>query len=329
MMRRLLAFFDSTAGRAARYGFSVLLIAALIWKVDWRAVERLRGQFAVGPAVLAALVAGATFPLHAWRWWLLLRALGLSLPFRWAHTVTWIGTFYNAFLLGGLGGDAARVFYICRDEPDRKSAGVAATLLDRVLGLVVLMSVAACALFLELRVVASHPQLRVLFGLCIVLAGSGVFVLIALGCRPPVWFTRWIGVERATQLLAICQRAGSAKRALTAALIVSYGIWLMDFLSVWLLAQSIGFPLPFPEVCLTMSIAYAATVLPVSVGGHGVREGTMLGVLTLLGFVPGESARQHALLLAVFVWAVSVFWSLIGGTVLLAARRLLRPRQAA
>jgi hypothetical protein len=62
-------------------------------------------------------------------------------------------------------------------------------------------------------------------------------------------------------------------------------------------------------------------VLPVSVGGHGIREGALLAMLALLGLLPDDASRQLALLLAVLVWATSVLWSLIGGAVLLLARR--------
>jgi hypothetical protein len=46
----------------------------------------------------------------------------------------------------------------------------------------------------------------------------------------------------------------------------------------------------------------------------------MLGTLALLGLLPDDAARQHALLLAVLVWAIGVLWSLAGGLVLLMAR---------
>ena len=119
---RLGAREEAPAGRAARYIFSALLVAALVWSIDWRQFTTLHGQFELGPVLLATLIAGITFPLHAWRWWLLLRAQGLTLPLAWAHSVTWIGNFYNAFLLGGLGGDAARAYYVCRDAPGQSQA---------------------------------------------------------------------------------------------------------------------------------------------------------------------------------------------------------------
>jgi len=321
MMRRFLALLDTPAGRVARYAFSALLVAALVVSIDWGQFADLRGKFDLIPVVIATLVAGITFPLHAWRWWVLLRAQGLALSLSWAHAVTWIGNFYNAFLLGGLGGDAARAFYICRDAPDRQAAGLAATLLDRVMGLVVLLSLAALTLLLKLETVARHGELRLLLALCAALSVASVVAFIVLCRRSPPWLTRWLGPARSATLADILERARSTPATLLAALASSYLIWLLDFLSVWLLARSLGLPLPFIEVSLAMSVAYAATVLPVSVGGHGIREGALLGMLALLGLLPDEAARQHALLLAVLVWAVSVLWSLVGGLFLLAVRR--------
>lgn len=325
-MRRLLALFDTPAGRAARYGFSALLVAVLVWSIDWHQFSGLRGKFALGPVALATFVAGITFPLHAWRWWLLLRAQGLALSLSWAHAVTWIGNFYNAFLLGGLGGDAARAFYVCRDAPTRQAAGLAATFLDRVLGLVVLLSLAAGTLLLKLETVARHTELRLLLILCAALSVASVVAFVILCREPPAWLARWLGPSRTATLTDILVRAHSAPTALLTALVASYAIWLLDFLSVWLLARSLGLPLPFIEVSLAMSVAYAATVLPVSVGGHGIREGALLGMLALLGLLPDDSSRQLALLLAVLVWAISVLWSLVGGAVLLVAPRVVPAR---
>ena len=319
-MRRLLALLDTPAGRAARYIFSALLVAALVWSIDWRQFTTLHGQFELGPVLLATLIAGITFPLHAWRWWLLLRAQGLTLPLAWAHSVTWIGNFYNAFLLGGLGGDAARAYYVCRDAPAASAAGLAATFLDRVLGLIVLLSLAALTLLLKLETVARHPELRLLLALCAALSLASALAFVLLFRRPPAWLATRLGPVRTATLTDILVRARSSPSVLLATLASSYAIWLLDFVSVWLLARSIGLPLPFIEVSLAMSVAYAATVLPVSVGGHGIREGALLGILALLGLLPTEDTRQLALLLAVLVWAVSVIWSLFGGAFLLLPR---------
>jgi len=324
MISRILAFLDTPLGRVVRYLVSAALVAGFVISIDWHRLGGLRGNFAWGLVAWAALLAGAAFPLHAWRWWLLLRAQGLTLSLAWAHRVTLIGTFYNAFLLGGLGGDAARVFYVCRDEPTRRAGGLAATLLDRVLGLVVLMSLAALALVAKTGTLAREPGLRWLFlvALAVSLAG-GVFAWLLLRAAPARWpatLRRALGEPRLAVIADLLERIRVNPRRHAAALALSYVIWLLDFVSIWLLARAVGLPLPFLESCIAASVAYAATALPISVGGHGVREGALLVVLGLFGLVPAMGAdRDRALLLAVLVWAVTMLWSLVGGGVLLFA----------
>ena len=101
-MRRLTTLLATPAGRAARYLVSLSLLWLLASRIDFVQLAGLRGQFSVPLTVAALLLAGITYPLHAWRWWLLLRAQGIPLSLHWTHVVTWIGQFYNAFLLGGI-----------------------------------------------------------------------------------------------------------------------------------------------------------------------------------------------------------------------------------
>ena len=323
-MKRLAALLDSRPGRVARYLVSIGLIGWFVLRIDWAALAAARTEVAISPLIWALLIAGATYPLHALRWWLLLRAQGIELPFSWAHRVTWIGQFYNSFLLGGLGGDVARAYYVVRAAPEKKVGGLTAIFLDRATGLVVLAGIAVVALVTQFSMIALHPGLRRLgFGLAValLLTGVAVFTLRVSLARLPGLFARFFGAENTAALFTALSRTAGHRRGPLLALTLSIVIWLGDFIAVWLLAHAANLPLPFLETCLAMSVAYAATVLPVSVGGHGVREGAMLGVFTLLGLLPTEDARQRALVLAVLVWGVSVLWSLVGGLVLLGTRR--------
>jgi hypothetical protein len=84
------------------------------------------------------------------------------------------------------------------------------------------------------------------------------------------------------------------------------------------LAASVGLELPFLECSVAAAAAYVATVLPISIGGHGVREGALLATLAALDLVAASGpTRDPALLLATSVWAVTIACSLIGGVTLL------------
>jgi len=326
-MRRLSALLATPAGRVARYMVSGALILWLVLQVDWSRLRAVRGEFS-WPTILAALVlVGVTFPLQAWRWWLLLRAQNLPVSLHWAHAVTWIGQFYNAFLLGGLGGDAARVYYVVRDLPGRRAAGIATLLLDRIIGLIVLMAIAAAALAARPSALDASNQLRGLFLTAATVAFGGIFAAAALlrfdPNRWPVPIRRALGPDRLAGIAQLLAAMRAAPGAHVAAIAVSTAIWLLDFVATWLAARAVGLPLPFLETCVAMSVAYAVTFLPISVGGHGVREGAMLATLAAFGLLVAESAHERAILLALIVWATTVFWSLVGGVVVLAAPRLL------
>jgi uncharacterized membrane protein YbhN (UPF0104 family) len=123
-MRRLTTFLATPAGRVARYLISLALLVVLAAQIDWAELTAARTQLSLPLLVAALVLVGLTFPIQAARWWLLLRAQQIPLSFHWSHVVTWIGQFYNAFLLGGIGGDAARVYYLLRDAATQRAAGL-------------------------------------------------------------------------------------------------------------------------------------------------------------------------------------------------------------
>ena len=324
-MRSLLHFLDSRPGRILRTLVSVGLVGAFIGLVDWEKLARLHGRFAWQPVLWATLLAGVTNPLHAVRWRLLYRAQGLTLPWSWAHAVTWIGNFYNSILLGGLGGDAARVYYVCRDAPEQKPGGLASIAMDRAMGLAVLLVISLAAVIAKLHDVAANPELRTFALASVAALGLGTLgTAIVLGVDP----TRWprvmrvkLGEPRVILLEDLRRRTLAAPGAHGAAFLVCGLIWLLDFVSVWLLAVALGLQLPFVETCIAVSVAYAVTALPLSVGGHGLREGALLFTLGVFGLISVEGPeRNTALLLALLVWAVTMLWSLFGGIILLAWR---------
>jgi len=301
------------------------LVALLIAGVDWHELGVLRGGVTWPPVCLGLLLAGIAYPLHALRWWLLYRSGGITLSLSWAHAVTWVGQFYNSVLLGGLGGDAARAWYLLRDAPRHKAAGLLSLVLDRSLGLVMLLALAGVALLACLQQVAASPELRVL-GLVVAAGLVGIALVFTWAWRTaPSRWPRWVSTSLGPSAFASCTELHSAARAAGRVLIGAVGmsaaIWLLDFGAVWLFAHGLGLGLPFLETCLAVAVAYAATALPVSVGGHGVREGTLLAVLAAFGLVALDgSTRDAALALGVLVWASTMLFSLAGGVVLLLAK---------
>lgn len=82
-------------------------------------------------AVLATGVVGSQYV----RWYTLVRALDLPFTLRNAVRLGMVGTFYNTFLPGAIGGDLVKAFFIAKGQPGRRAAAVSTVVADRALGL--------------------------------------------------------------------------------------------------------------------------------------------------------------------------------------------------
>ncbi len=316
-MQKFARFLGSPAGLALRYAVSLGLIVALALQVDWRQLGSLEGRLAWSPLVVSLLLALLAYPLCAWRWWWLLRASGAGLPFARAHAVTWIGQFYNAFLPGGIGGDATRLLYAFRDRPDRKAAATTATALDRMLGFAVLVLLAAGAL----AFVGTTGPGRDLRGWAWGLAGG-----LAVACAASWLLLAWALPRLPATWADAARRLYRVPHVAVATTLLSAAVWVLDFASGWFLAQSLGLTFDPMALAAALGLAYLSTVLPISLGGHGLREGSLVLALQWLGQTTDVGTDRLAAFALLFL-TVSLATSLVGGGVLLAMRKPAPPLQ--
>ncbi len=299
-----------------RYGLS---LAALLWlahNVTWSDFAAL-AQLDPLAIASAAFVSGLTYPLQAWRWQRLLRAQDIQPPALAVHRAFWIGLFYNSFLPGGIAGDAVRFAWLWRVAPDRKAGNAASLVVDRLLGFATLLALAALGLSFHLLTHNGSPPLRSLW---LGTVGAFVAVLVIWWCaaRGHGWEKithRFLGANRAAALRRISQAFQFPLATLLLPIGVSVSIWLLDFTALWLLARAVGLSLSLVAIASAAAAAYAAAALPISIGGHGVRETTLIAILALFGLASDHSPQLTTL--ALVFWAVTVSWALVGGLVCL------------
>jgi uncharacterized membrane protein YbhN (UPF0104 family) len=320
---RPIQFLQSPAGTVLRYGLSLAVLGVLVAQVEWEKFGGLRG-IDWSLALPAVFLAGLAYPPQAWRWQTLLAAQDLRPAPRTLHTVFWIAQFFNSFLPGGIAGDAVRLGHVWRAHPDRRAAAAASLIMDRLLGLGALFAIAALALGLHLALNDGGAELQTL--LAASLAALGLLLAAGWIATRTAWWrplcARVLGAERTAALHEAMQSLGRRHGVLVAATCLSFAVWLLDFVSLWLLARSVGLAVGPFAICVAGASAYVAATLPISIGGHGVREGALVATLVLLGFGDRDGALA---LLALAFWAVSVGWSLVGGVVWLLSLRSGRP----
>jgi uncharacterized membrane protein YbhN (UPF0104 family) len=280
----------------------VLIVVLLLARADVHALADSLRHASASEVALAFVVLLAGLVVNAFRWQLFLRPLGLALPAPALVRLTFVGTFFNAFLPTGFGGDAYKSFRL------RDRAGLAPPLatavLDRLAGLagLALLGLAGCGW----RLAAGHSDRVIVVALVLgigVLAGSTVALLLA-----PRWSRnddsrlRMFGQAFATagrEPQAV--RWGTVVGVVSAVLLVAVNA---------LLADSLGISLPVAALPAMVLIATLTTALPFSINGLGFREAAYVWCLATYGI-----GHDRALAFALLVLAVTLASSAVGGIV--------------
>jgi uncharacterized membrane protein YbhN (UPF0104 family) len=294
----------------ARVAATVALLA-LAWRVAGGAA--VLGRVAEADLAWLAVGLALTVPmqvLSAWRWCLVARALGVELDMRRA-----LGEYYLAFLLngvlpGGIAGDVARVWRHGRAAPGPRADGyrgpLHAVLLERAAGQVVLAAVVVAGV--SVLGAALGVRVAALVGaatLAMLLAALGIVVTIGMRVG-----SAW----SALRALASDLRRLSRPAVALGVLGLSLGV-VASYLGIFLVAAwAVGTDADAVLVLVAMPVVLFAMVLPLSVGGLGLREASAAVLWPLIGHdaAAGASAALLYGLVLLVASLPGLAW-LIGG----------------
>lgn len=297
---------------------SAALLGVLFSRVPFGEVLALFARGNLALVLLALLLFLASIVGSAFQWGLFLSAQGIRLPLAKRLDFYLVGLFFNNFLPANLGGDVVKVVHVAREGGSRGGA-VVATLMDRAVGLLVLLAAGTGAAWV-MGDRLPFPEFReplYLATAAVLLAFATVFsrrlLRLAAGIAERIPWAPLAALGR--RLLEHLARFQADRRAFLVSLAVSAGIQALRIGVHYVCALALGVSLsPLLFVLVVPAIAIAVT-LPISLGGFGIREG--LGVL-LFGRV-GVGARE-ALAFELLSHIVAVAVSAAGG-ILFALRR--------
>lgn len=274
------------------------LIVFLLWQVDWHEIWPLLADVSWASLLASALAFLLAQFLIAVRWQYLLRVqeIRISLP-----RLTWlvlIGAFASNFLPTTVGGDLIKMAAVAQGQPKRAVA-VASVVADR------LFNLAAMFFWLPFAV-----TLR------------GAEALFETGTASTSALMRVPFVERMWSRLRRVFEAGRAwftsPRAVIAALSLSWLSIGASFVSFWIVTLAVGIPISFWQASAVAALSYFAALLPISINGWGLLEGSV----TILLVTQGASYEQ-GVAAAALIRLVTMAVSLLGGARLIGWRGLL------
>jgi uncharacterized membrane protein YbhN (UPF0104 family) len=246
--------------------------------------------------LLLAMVAALLAPIFflALRWWLLLRGHGFEAPFGRTFFVTYAGLFFNNFLPGSVGGDLAKAVMAAAGE-DRKAAVAGTVILDRLIGLAVMVVLgAACMTPFAGRFQDKTPVL-VTYGLF----GGMALAYLAYFNRPlRVWLKGRLPFQKTLgELDGVFRAAKERPRLMGVVAAISLLGQGTAILAAYGLACSLGISgVPLWAFFVFEPIIFIVTAVPVSVGGWGVQEGAYVYLFgTFAGMDPNQAVALSVL----------------------------------
>ncbi len=291
----------------ARVLISAGALGFLLWKIGLsqtlavlRAAD-LRLLLAAFVLFLLSLV------IRAARWAVLLRALGLQVPFWRLAYLYFVGAFFNSFLPTGFGGDVVRALELTQDTPT--PAAVGTVLVDRMTGLLVLMAMGLAALPFSASLLV--PWLT---WLLVGVAGGGLLAggLLLEGRllrRATGWLPEKLSLAGSGPLGRLYAAiTGCGWRAVGQALGISLVFNLMNILINFLCGRAVGIGLSLGYFFITAPLISISLMIPISVGGVGVRDWTVVALFNPAGIDSNTAAGM-----SLSIYAVSAAAGLMGG----------------
>jgi len=291
---------------------SVALILLAFFILDTDAIISGIGNVSLSSFVIAVFVNILTFFVMGWRWHILVKT-AVPLPFL-EHIAYYLkGSFLNMFTPANIGGDVYRIAVL------KKFSSLKLTLLklilrERILGLygfLIIFMISYVFILGSINVDLFSFKNPYNYGL---LVSLGVLFLPGL-----VYFSRRLVLplllnilhqERLLKLDNFAKKLGDllSIHGLFFVLILSFCAIALWVVSIKVVANGLGLTIPFFHIAAVAALVELIRLIPITVQGIGLREGTFSYLLVFLGY----NAEQTYVVAVVVYLTLSVAMVALG-----------------
>ncbi len=286
---------------------SVLLIVLLMSQVDTLALVQNIAELAPEMALISFVIILLQVIPAVQRWIAVLHAIGGNLSFWHGCRLFFIGVFFNQTLPSAIGGDAVRIFFVYRAGMSLRNA-VNSVLLERIVTVAALIFLVLA--FYPLFADELSSTTRSWFQPILLFLAA--FLFISVVGFPALTFL--IGKKRQWRIIRAFLNLAEDMRKL----LLSPRLLLQSFawalvgnatvsLAVYVLALGLNIDVTLVACQVLVPLANLMTMIPVSIAGWGIREGTMILLFGLVGI-----ASEEILLLSILFGLTAVASGLPG-----------------
>jgi uncharacterized protein (TIRG00374 family) len=287
----------------------------------WSAFQKIDAVWFVAAVICAGIP--AVLGVIRWRW--ILTVQGLEVKFPRLFSISFIGLFFNAFMLGSTGGDVIKAWYVAHETHHKKAEAVATVVVDRLIGLLALFVIALGMMGFFYRRVFDDPKL-----FWFAMATLGVVLSTVLGTviglwrgfadKFPglrAWLKRMPRYDTLRRMVDAYRMYASHPVVLAKTVLVSFAVHFFSMLSIVCVGLGLGVrSASFVDYFLYLPIINSVTAVPITISGFGVREGMYIKMFKEVGV-----AEPVALVMSLLGYLAALFWSIVGGAFFLTHRK--------
>jgi hypothetical protein len=289
--------------------------SATLPRLDWRP-GMLRVFNGMKPwgliQALALLIVAALIAVRRWQG--LLEVAGCPTSYGNAFRLSFLGLFFNLVVPGLTGGDVVKAVLVVREHPERRADALVSVIVDRGLGLLVLIGLAVIVTwwpgsrFSEVRLGVLLTFVGILLVLWVFLAPLPRRVL-----KIDRVLARLPQKERVKKMDAAVRWYGAHPGQLALATLLSVLNHCAIALSLFALGRAFGDQqLDYPEYLGVAAIANTISSIPIAPGGWGVGEAAYASLFHMLG-----APATLGIAVSVTFRLLSMGMGLVGGLFLL------------
>ena len=243
------------------------------------------------------------------RWCLFLRAFEINTTFKETLKLTFMGLFFNFAMLGGVGGDLVKGYYLIKDEKDKKLQAAASIFLDRFAGLYAMLIIGLVTLLLNFNNISGHVHLMgLLFFIAVLFLGTSIFLMMLF---TPLFYKlyRRVLLKLPWDIWNTNKKWKSLKfsyfiKALGLSFL-SLSICIAFFIASGIL---MGFDVPFWIYLYGVPLGFLFMAIPISPGGIGVGQ---VATLALFSWGLGQETQVGPATVSAFQ-LIGILWGLLG-----------------
>ncbi|MFA5346069.1 MAG: lysylphosphatidylglycerol synthase transmembrane domain-containing protein [Candidatus Omnitrophota bacterium] len=296
-----------------RVAISFIFLFFLFRQADEKSILEVLKNINKPFLLLAFLCYFLNYIFGLWRWVMLLRAVKINIPLRRVVTSFSGGAFFSLFLPSTIGGDFLRSVDLSMYTKKPKEI-IATIFLDRLSGYIGLVILALIAMFLGWKILEDKS---VLISLGIIIGLLFVILLLFFNKFLYSRINRFLKSPDAGKIRDLISDLHKEihlfrhkPKVVVENILISIIIQAISPLTFYLIALSLGIKISLACFFIFVPIIGAITLLPISIGGLGLRDAS-----TIFFFAKAGIGKNLAFTMSLLSFSFILFYGAVGGLI--------------